>query len=386
MTSAMPGQRRGWSGLLRRSSFLSMERWRALVLALRGVTVFGAASVVTWFAMPSPIGSLAWIPSPAPALDGAYQMNDLLARATRRFDDDAGHIVGAEDIAFDAGGHAWSGLADGRIVRFDDAGVTTVVNTGGRPFGLQFSERDGLLYVCDADLGLLAVDPLKASVTVLANTAEGDGFRFTNNLEIDHKGRVYFTDSSSVWNKDQFTEDILDQRPTGRVLRYDPDSGETTVLVRELSSANGLALMPDERSLIIAETGRYRLWRLWLEGDQRNIKEPFIENLPGFPDNLSVSPRGTIWVAMASTRKRVLDAIHPSPFFKDAVATLPPRLRPQPVRWGFVLEVDAEGRALRSLQDPSGDVVASASAAHERNGVLWLGSVAERGLVTVTLP
>jgi len=363
-----------------------MERQRLPLLIVRGLAVFGLASVVTWLAMPSPIGSLAWIPSPAPALDGPYKMNTLLEGARRTFADDAANIVGAEDMAFDPEGRAWSGLADGRIVRFDDSGPTTIVNTGGRPLGLEFSEHDGNLYVCDADLGLLVVDPVKKTVTSLVNTAEGDAFRFTNNLEIDHKGRIYFTDSSSVWNKDQYTEDLLDQRPTGRVLRYDTDTGTTTVLVRELSFANGLALMPDERSLIIAETGRYRLWRLWLEGEQRNIKEPFIENLPGFPDNLSVSPRGTIWVAMASTRKRLLDAIHPSPFLKDAVATLPPLLRPKPVRWGFVLEVDGDGRPMRSLQDPSGDVVPGATAVHERDGMLWLGSLADRGVVTVPLP
>jgi len=359
-----------------------MDRRRVLFLVVRALAVFGLALVVTWLAMPSPIGSLAWIPSPAPALDGPYKMNTLLQAAKSHVP----QLIGAEDVVFDADGRAWTGLADGRIVRLEGDTVVEVVQTGGRPLGLAFSPKDGLLYVGDADRGLIRVDPATKTIEELVRTAEGFDFRFTNEVAIASDGTVYFTDSSAVWGRDRYTEDLLDQRPTGRVIRYDPTTKAVTVLVRELSFANGLALMPDEKSLIIAETGRYRLWRLFLDGDKRNLKEVLIENLPGFPDNLSVSPRGTVWVALASTRKRLLDAIHPHPFLKDATATLPPALRPQPVRWGFVLELDADGRPLRSLQDPDGDVVPNITTAVEREGTLWLGSLDGPGLKSVPLP
>ncbi len=351
------------------------------LLAVRGAAVFGVALVVTWLALPSPIGSLAWIPSPAPALDGPYWTNDVLSTAEVRFPE----LVGPEDIAFDAEGRPHTGLADGRIVRIESDRVVDIVNTGGRPFGLDFSPHDGLLYVCDADRGLLVVDPDKKTVTVLVDTVENAPFKFTNDLEIAHDGTVFFTDASAVWGNGQYVEDLLDQRPSGRVLRYDPATGVTTVLARDLAFANGLALAPDERSLIVAETGRYRLWRLWLEGDKKNLKEVVLENLPGFPDNLSVTPRGTIWVALASTRKRLLDLIHPYPLLKDATASLPPWLRPKPVRWGFIVEVDFNGTPLRSLQDPGGDVVGNVTSAKERaDGSLWLGTIEGHGLRVLT--
>lgn len=359
-----------------------MDRRQLTLAVLRGAAAFGAALVVTWFALPSPIGSLAWIPSPAPALDGPYKMNDILQHTDRRFAD----LWGGEDIAFDVDGRAYTGLKDGRIMRLDGDGAKFVANTMGRPLGLEFSPADGLLYVCDADRGLLQVDPRDGKVTVLVDGAEGERFAFTNDIEITHDGTIYFTDASSVWGKDKFTEDLLDQRPTGRVMRYEPQTGTVTVLMRELSFANGLALMPDERSLIIAETGRYRLWRLSLEGERKNLGEVIKENLPGFPDNLSVSPRGTVWVAMASTRKRLLDMAHPYPVIKDAIASLPKALRPKAVRWGYVLEVDADGQPLRSLQDPSGDVVDAVTSAEERDGQLWLGTLNGNGIGVLTLP
>lgn len=350
------------------------------LLIVRGAAVFGVAVIVTWLALPSPIGSLAWIPSPAPALDGPYWANDALASAEHRFPE----LHGAEDIAFDAEGRPHTGLADGRIVRLDGDRVVDVVNTGGRPLGLEFSPHDGQLYVCDAERGLLLVDPDKKSVVVLVDAVDNAPFKFTNDLEIAHDGTIFFTDASAVWGNGQYFEDLLDQRPTGRVLRYEPATGVTTVLARELAFANGLALAPDERSLIVAETGRYRLWRLWLDGEKKNLKEVVLENLPGFPDNLSVTPRGTIWVALASTRKRLLDLMHPHPFLKDATASLPPWLRPKPVRWGFIVEVDFNGTPLRSLQDPTGDVVSNVTSAEERaDGTLWLGNIEGHGIDVV---
>ena len=359
---------------------MAWDRRHLAFVITRGAAVFGVAVVATWLALPSPIGSLAWIPSPAPALDGPYRQNDALTKGTVRFP----QLQGPEDIAFDADGRPFTGLADGRIVRLDGDAVVELVNTGGRPLGLEFSRHDGQLYVCDADRGLLVVDPVEKTVAVVVDALEGDPFRFTNDLEIGKDGVIYFTDSSSVWGKGQYLEDLLDQRPTGRVMRHDPATGITTVLARELAFANGLALAPDGRSLIVAETARYRLWRIWLEGDNKNLKEVVLENLPGFPDNLSVTPRGTIWVALASTRKRLLDLIHPYPMLKDATASLPPWLRPKSVKWGFVVEVTFDGTPIRSLQDPAATVVASVTSVEERaDGSLWLGTLDGRGITVI---
>jgi len=349
---------------------------------LRGFVVFGVATVVTWLALPSPIGSLPWIPSPHPALDGPYSENWLLQEAKVTH---AGELAGAEDFAFDAQGRAYTGLVDGRVVRVDGDRIVDVARVPGRALGLAFSP-DGALYACVPSRGLVRIDVDKGTVAVVVDKAEGFPIRYANGVVVAPDGVVYFTDSSAVWGAGQFLEDILDQRPSGRVLRYDPKTGDVLVLARELSFANGLALAPDGGSLLVAETGRYRLWRVWLTGDKKNLKEVALENLPGFPDNLAPTARGTTWVGLSSTRKRLFDLVHPHPFLKDAIASLPGWLRPRPVRWGFAIELDGDAHPLRSLQAPSGDVVGSVTSVREHDGVLWLGNLGDKGLTRLRSP
>ena len=67
-------------------------------------------------------------------------------------------------------------------------------------------------------------------------------FRFTDNLDLARDGTVYFSDASSRYGQADYMLDLLEARPHGRLLRYDPASRRTTVLLRDLYFANGVAL------------------------------------------------------------------------------------------------------------------------------------------------
>jgi sugar lactone lactonase YvrE len=75
-------------------------------------------------------------------------------------------------------------------------------------------------------------------------------------------------------------------RPHGRLLSYNPASGETKVLLKDLYFANGVALSANEDFVLVNETYRYRITRYWLSGDKAGTHDIFIDNLPGLPDNL----------------------------------------------------------------------------------------------------
>lgn len=71
----------------------------------------------------------------------------------------------------------------------------------GRPLGLRFDKKTGDLYIADAYFGLLKVGPEGGLATSLATEAEGVPLRFTNDLDIDDEGNIYFTDSSTKYQR-----------------------------------------------------------------------------------------------------------------------------------------------------------------------------------------
>lgn len=72
----------------------------------------------------------------------------------------------------------------------------------GRPLGLRFDATTGDLYIADAYMGLLVVDPSGGMPTQVATQAQGLPFGFTNGLDIDPRnGAVYFSDSSTQYQR-----------------------------------------------------------------------------------------------------------------------------------------------------------------------------------------
>jgi sugar lactone lactonase YvrE len=257
------------------------------------------------------------------------------------------------------------------------------VDTKGRPLGLKFDQA-GNLIVADAVKGLLSVDQ-GGIISVLATAADGIALGITNDLDIAANGTIYFTDASSRYPLTNYKADILEHQTTGRLLAYEPSSKTTRLVRGELSFANGVALSPDQSFVLVNETGKYRIHRVWLSGANSGKSEIFIENLPGFPDNLSRDPKtGHFWVALYTVRNPRLDSLHPRPFLKNQLAKLPRLFWPKPEPYGLVLEVDPEGRIVRSLHDPGGRRVRGITSAERAGGKLYLGSL-EGGIAVVEL-
>jgi sugar lactone lactonase YvrE len=83
-------------------------------------------------------------------------------------------------------------------------------------------------------------------------------FRFADAAVEASDGTVYFSDvSTNRFGFDRWFHDFLESRATGRLLRYDPRTGHTSVVLDHLSFANGVALPRDEAFVIVCETGRY---------------------------------------------------------------------------------------------------------------------------------
>ncbi len=342
---------------------------------------FGFMSLVAlliFVLLPAPIDPEAYKPPTPPSMTGLLAPNQEL-KAVERIAE--GQLHGPEDVALDRKGRLYAGTHDGHIIRVTLASaaegaaeqVETFATTGGRPLGLHF-DASGRLIVADAAKGLLAIDPA-GQIETLITQVDDLPFAFTDDLDIARDGRIYFSDASWRFGYGQHLEDLLEAKPRGRLLRYDPASGESEVLLSDLYFANGVALSSDEDFVLVNETYRYRITRYWLEGPKKGTSDIFADNLPGFPDGVSSNRRGTFWVAFYTVRNPALERLHPHPWLKRQMSKLPRFVWPKPQAYGLVLALDENGVIQRTLQDPSGERVPQTTSAEEFDGKLYLGNL-----------
>lgn len=367
-----PDKNLGFAGNLVPRNRRRVRRW------FLGGVVLCLIVVLLWLLVPSSIDSVALDEPPALPMTGALAPNEDLRSARPMA---PGRLEGPEDVAVDAAGRVYTGTADGRIVRISPRPdgseiLETFADTGGRPFGLRFGPT-GTLFVADGVKGLLAIDPTGGS-RALTTAADGVPFRFTDDLDVAADGKVYFSDASDRFGVDEYLYDLLEARPHGRLLVWDPAAEEAgaRVLLDGLSFANGVALARDGSFVLVNETYRYRVRRYWLTGARQGTSDVFLDHLPGFPDNLTRDPAtGRFWIALFTVRNPAMAFLHPRPFLKDQLAKLPRFLWPKPAPYGLVLEVDERGAIVGSHHDPGGQVVRGVTSAEPHDGKLYLGSL-----------
>ncbi|WJX73810.1 cohesin loading factor Ssl3, variant 2 [Trifolium repens] len=315
-------------------------------------------------------------------------------------------VHGPESIVFDRHGRGpYTGVADGRILFWNGLSWTDFAYTSpnrseicnpqesatpfsyvetehicGRPLGLRFDKKTGDLYIADAYFGLMKVGPEGGLATSLATEVEGAPIRFTNDVDFDTEGNIYFTDSSTKYQRRSFIHLIFSGENTGRVLKYSSATKETTVLVRNIHFPNGITLSKDGSFFLFAEGLIGRLHKYWLKGDKAGTSEIFAI-LPGFPDNVRVNENGDFWVAINCRRfmYSYLNALYPK--MRKIILMLP-----IPTKINYMLQIGGkfhaavvkyspEGKILQILEDSEGKVVKAVSEVEEKDGKLWIGSV-----------
>lgn len=309
---------------------------------------------------------------------------------------------GPESMAFDPAGEGpYTGVSDGRILKWEgdekgwvDFAVTSshrkdcarpfaphMEHICGRPLGLRFDRKSKDLYIADAYLGLQVVGPAGGLATPLVTQIEGKSLVFTNGLDIDEGDDViYFTDTSTKFQRRQFLASTLSGDKTGRLLKYNKSTKEVTVLIQNIPFANGVALSKNGSFVLIAETTTCRITRLWLKGPNAG-KSEILVNLPGFPDNIRRNSKGEFWVALHAKRGLLAKLLIGNSWLGKGVLGLPIDFK----KLHFLLvggkahataiKISEEGVILEVLEDLEGKTVKFISEVEERDGKLWIGSV-----------
>ncbi|KAK6124854.1 hypothetical protein DH2020_041388 [Rehmannia glutinosa] len=322
-----------------------------------------------------------------------------------------GGAVGPESLSFEGGGDGpYTGVSDGRIIRWRanesqwaDFAVTSPERDGcvgphdhtqmehicGRPLGLRFNVNTSELYIADAYMGLLVVGPSGGLASPVAKEVDGVAFGFTNSLDIDqNSGVVYFTDSSTRFPRRNYVSIIISGDNTGRLIKFEPKTKKTTLLVNNLKFPNGVALSQSGDFLLFVETTTCKLYKFWLKTSKAGNLE-VIAQFPGFPDNIKRNRNGEFWVAINSHRGKLFEWLISNPWIGNTLVRVSPvdvtKLHSCLARLiggnGMGIKLDRDGNVVEVLDSSKGKKWKFVSEVEEENGNLWIGSVTRSVIV-----
>lgn len=219
------------------------------------------------------------------------------------------------------------GADNGMILRFDPKTNQTTVFTdnSGKSNGLAFL-RDGSAISCDgADGGgrrLVRWDLKTGKGTTLVDRYQGKRFNSPNDLTVDLKGRIYFTDPRYGGSEPRELE-------SEAVYRLDTD-GTVIEITHEVEKPNGIVLSPDQKTLYVGDhnnggnrlkptdpepkRGAMKIYAFSLDGDglvngpRRTLVDFGTEN---GCDGMTVDSLGNVYAACRSLKRPGIKVVDP---------------------------------------------------------------------------
>jgi len=322
-------------------------------------------------------------PAPATETPSPYALNDRLNPVEQI---GLNEIDGPEDVILDDDDHIYTGNRTGDIIKFfapDYKRHEVYAHIGGRPLGMAFA-HDGALLVCVGGMGLYCVtqDRKVEKLTDETNRSwfsviDDSRLRLADDLDVAPDGRVFFSEATVRYEMHDWPVDCLESRGNGRIVCFDPNSGVTRTVIKNLLFPNGICMTHDGQSFLFAETWGCRISRYYFDGPKAGTIESVIPDLPGYPDNINRASDGTYWLALIGIRTPSLDLALKMPGFRKRMAR-----RIAPDEWlypninsGCIVRFDEQGQILETLWDLGGENHPMITSMREHKGHLYIGGI-----------
>jgi gluconolactonase len=228
-----------------------------------------------------------------------------------------------EGPAVDADGNVFfSDIAGNRILKMDPAGkVTTFRADSGRTNGNCFDAQGRLISCEGGEQGvgrrrIVRTDMKTGDITVLTDKYEGKRYNSPNDVCVDTKGRIWFTDPR-YGDRGDLELDVE------AVYRIDPSTsppskgGDTGgVVTRVLAppavqKPNGIAISPDDKTLYVIDSnpaagGNRKIWAFDVSADGKPANQRLVYDFGKGRggDGMRLDMNGNLWVAAGISYKR----------------------------------------------------------------------------------
>ena len=203
----------------------------------------------------------------------------------------ADHFDFTEGPAVDSHGNVYfTDQPNDQILKWSVGGELEVFLTpSGRSNGLYFDTKDNL-YACADELGQLWKIDANKNIQVLLKDFQGKRFNGPNDLWIDPKGGIYFTDpfyQRSYW---EHTSPYL----SSESVYYLSPKGTIKIVATGLDQPNGIIGTPDGSLLYVADIGRQVTYSYQIEanGDLTN-QELFVAM---GSDGMTIDEQGNVYL------------------------------------------------------------------------------------------
>jgi gluconolactonase len=177
-----------------------------------------------------------------------------------------------------------------QILKWSVGGELEVFLTpSGRSNGLYFDTKDNL-YACADELGQLWKIDANKNIQVLLKDFQGKRFNGPNDLWIDPKGGIYFTDpfyQRSYW---EHTSPYL----SSENVYYLSPRGTIKIVATGLNQPNGIIGTPDESLLYVADIGRQVTYSYQIEANGDLSNQEFFVAMGS--DGMTIDEQGNVYL------------------------------------------------------------------------------------------
>ncbi|MEQ1829794.1 MAG: neutral/alkaline non-lysosomal ceramidase N-terminal domain-containing protein [Pirellula sp.] len=234
---------------------------------------------------------------------------------------------------------------NGNINRLTRNGAAAIFREAAGTNGL-LMDRDGSLLACEPVQKRVTRTLRDGTIKVLTASYADKPYNSPNDITLDSKGRIYFSDPR-YGNQDGMQQLDSDGKKVEGVYRIDLDGKVSRVIGREVERANGVLVSADDRFLYVADNcndrlgGARKLWRFDLQSDgsvlptsQRMIYD---WGTSRGPDGLKQDVLGNLYVAGGTSQSK-------------------PPFEPDASKKGGIYVFNAEGKMVEFVHVPTDEV------------------------------
>lgn len=205
----------------------------------------------------------------------------------------------------------FSDIPNNRMMRWSPVSGLSVFRQPSQRTNGHTRDREGNMISCEHGGRCVSRSYLDGRYEVLVTHWEGKRFNSPNDVVVKSDGTIWFTDPPYGIISDH--EGIKAESEIGKnqVYRFDPASGELSVVADDFDRPNGLAFSPDEKELYIADSGYARGHGFGFEeGRPRHVRGFTVVNGKTLkdsrvvavinekvPDGLRVDTEGLLWIS-----------------------------------------------------------------------------------------